>query len=146
MLYTGQLWYSLYKVKKRSCILKSNGTEDSLALYQKLCQKSNELKKDISQLQAWNGSLEYYKHLEILAEKMPSQARLTLIDFNDKDIILEGQTHELEDILGCVYALNATKLFEELHLTELQPSSISCDEHTEKKLVNFVIKGKLKRV
>jgi hypothetical protein len=144
---TGRLWYCLYCMNKNNCAVYKNSAENSITAYQALHKRCLCLKHEIKEFESLCYQLPYHKHLAILAEKMPSKARFTCINFCKAEVFLEGQTYDLEDILGCTYALNETKLFEGLHVTELQPGSIVCEAgQDEKKLVNFVIKGKLKEL
>ncbi len=139
--YTVQLCYEIYSVKKKLTAFRSSGASAALENYEQLCRNYSILKEQIKQILSWQQSSFFYTHIFKISEMIPACVMLESVICNEEEITMEGETQSIETLLGFIHDLNATELFQAMNLIELKPSSMVYDE---KKLVNFLIKGKLK--
>ena len=97
----------------------------------------------MQKIKQWTQSDFYQDHLIMIAQAIPTKMMLTCLDFDEIDVVLQGQTPEIEYLLAFLSSLEQSKLFQSMNLIDLQSSSVL---YKKKKLVNFMIKGKLEGI
>lgn len=139
--YTIKLCYDIYALQKKMALFHASGVTQALGDYERLSVQCLTLKQEIKIIKLWQQSTFFYRHITLIAEKIPSTILLLSLDFDRENATLEGQTQSIENVLGFIHDLNETELFQGMILVELKPTPLLFEE---KKLVNFLIKGKLK--
>lgn len=139
--YSAKIYYDIYVLKNKIAVLRLNGSLATLENYEQLSSQCITLKQQLKTAVSWQKAPLFYNHFTMISEKIPATLMLESLVFNEEIVHMEGYAQSLETLLGFIHELNVTELFYAMNLVELKPSTIFCDE---KKLVNFIIKGKLK--
>lgn len=138
---TAQLSYTIFSIRRNCAKFETPEAQRTMLEYEQVCSQLRGLKEQISLITLLHKESFFYKHLCMIAQKIPAQVKLDFLQCSSEEITLEGQSQSLEMVLGFIHSLNDTELFQGINLIELKPSSLVYDE---KKLVNFSVKGKLR--
>jgi Tfp pilus assembly protein PilN len=139
MALTGyQLWH-IQCLKKEISIAQSAVNNDAVTQRNTLQEQHKRLEIKLAKIQHWQ-RISLHSPLKALSDVIPGSVMLTAVDVQEHAVTLRGRSSSIEFVLEFLHNLEKTKLFSSMTLQELQPCLE--DDH-EKKLVNFVIKGKL---
>lgn len=138
MVTSYQLWH-MYCLKKQVRVAQRAVNHDVVLQHENLQKQEQHLETKLAKIASWE-SLSFYAHLMALSHAIPGEVMLTFLEIQQHAIVLKGKAYSIELVLEFLHNLEKTKLLSSMNLQELQPA---CEGDGEKKLVNFVIKGKL---
>lgn len=143
VIFSAYLYWELHGLQKAMHRIKKNSAVDVAKKYAALQDEKTVLKQKMKRMRQRQQPVNYYDYITSLATTIPTTVVLTSLFLEQDVVLLKGQTQTIEGLLGFIHTLEQTSFFQSMNLVELQPSN---NLYMEKKLVNFIIKGKLKGV
>lgn len=138
MAMTGYQLWCMYTLKKEIFNAQGAINHEVVQQHKILQEQQGHLEEKLAKMQEW-GNFSLSAPLNAVSRVIPALVMLTEIDVEAHDVMLKGTSYSIEYVLEFLHNLEKTKLFSAMNLKELR----SAREDHEKKLVNFVIKGKL---